>query len=58
VTRSVGDDELPPFGREVTVRDVDRDLLLALGDEAVEKEREVKAAVLCAKPRRVALKRG
>ena len=37
----VGDDELAPLGREVAVRDVDRDALLALGLEAVGEEREV-----------------
>ncbi len=41
VARRVGDDELARFGREVTVRDVDRDPLLALRSEAVCEEREV-----------------
>ena len=37
----VGEDELAPAGREVAVRDVDRDALLALGLQAVGEEREV-----------------
>jgi hypothetical protein len=32
----VDDDERAPLGREVAVRDVDRDALLALGLQAVE----------------------
>ena len=39
----VGDDEPPPRGREVPVRDVDRDALLALGAQAVGEPREVRA---------------
>ena len=38
MTRRVGDDELPLLGREVPVRDVDRDALFALGGEAVGEE--------------------
>jgi len=41
VPRSVGDDELPPRGREVAVGHVDRDPLLALGAEAVGEIRQV-----------------
>ena len=37
----VGDDELAPRRREVAVRDVDRDALLALGAQAVGEQREV-----------------
>src|SRR5581483_160258 len=37
--------ELAPRGREVAVRDVDRDALLALGAQAVGEEREVHVAV-------------
>jgi hypothetical protein len=41
VPRRVGENELPPRGREVPVGDVDRDALLPLGLEAVGEEREV-----------------
>ena len=41
VPRRVGQDELAPRGREVPVRDVDRDALLALGLQAVGEQREV-----------------
>ena len=37
----VGEDEAPPRGREVAVRDVDRDALLALGAQAVGQQRQV-----------------
>ncbi len=37
----VGDDELAQRGGEIAVGDVDRDALLALGDEAVGQERKV-----------------
>ncbi len=37
----VGDDELAALGREIPVRDVNRDALLALGREAVGDERQV-----------------
>jgi hypothetical protein len=41
VARRVGDDELALRRREIAVRDVDRDALLALGLEAVGQQREV-----------------
>src|SRR6185503_20625137 len=41
VAGRVGDDELALRGREVAIRDVDRDALLALGLEAVGEECEV-----------------
>ena len=49
VARRVGDDELAPRRREVAVRDVDRDALLALGDEAVGQQRRGRRA----RPRRL-----
>ena len=42
VAGRVGDDELALRGREVAVRDVDRDALLALGPQAVGEQREVR----------------
>ena len=41
VPRGVGDDELSRLGREVAVGDVDRDALLALGEQPVGEQREV-----------------
>ena len=41
VARCVGDDELAQCRREIPVRDVDRDALLTLGDEAVGQQRQV-----------------
>ena len=41
VAGGVGDDEAAPRRREVAVRDVDRDALLALGAQAVGEQREV-----------------
>ena len=41
VAGRIGEDELAARGREVAVRDVDRDPLLALGAQAVGEEREV-----------------
>ena len=46
VAGRVSDDELAPARREVPVRDVDRDALLALGCESVQQQREVEPAVL------------
>ena len=46
----VGDDELALVGREVAVRDVDGDALLALGLQAVGQQREVDLAA--GRPRR------
>ena len=48
VAGRVGDDELAQRGREIAIRDVDGDALLALGDEAVGQERQVqrRAALL------------
>jgi hypothetical protein len=39
--RRVGDDERAFFGREITIADVERDLLLAFGLETVEQQGEV-----------------
>ena len=57
VARRVGDDELALRGREIAVRDVDRDALLALGFEAVGQQRQIDfiadgALVLRARDRR------
>src|SRR5262249_51271114 len=52
VARGVGDDELPPRGGEVAVRDVDRDALLALGPQPVGEQGEVDLAVAVAPLRR------
>ena len=38
MARAVGDDELALVGREVPVRDVDRDALLTLGLEAIDED--------------------
>ena len=46
VPRGVRDDERPARRREVAVRDVDRDALLALRAQPVGDEREIDAAVL------------
>jgi hypothetical protein len=54
VTRRVGDDELAAGGREVAIGDVDRDPLLALGDQPVEQEREVELVALGAETLRIA----
>ena len=43
VPRAVGEDEAAAGGREVAVGDVDGDALLALGTQAVDKQREVHA---------------
>ena len=45
VPGGVRDDELAARGREVAVRDVDRDALLALGAQAVGQERQVREVV-------------
>ena len=58
VPGSVGDDELPPCGCKEPIRDINGDLLFSLGNQAVEKKREVKVAVSGTKPCRVALKHG
>ena len=47
----VGEDEAPPRRREVAVRDVDRDALLALGAQAVGQQREVEVPVAVARVR-------
>ena len=54
VAGRVGHDERPRVGGEVAIRHVDRDLLLALGGQAVQQQREVQAAVLGAEPLREA----
>jgi len=41
VPRAVGDDETAFLGREITVSDVDRDALLALGGKTVDQQRKV-----------------
>ena len=51
VPRRVGEDEAPPRGREVAVRDVDRDALLALGAQAVGQQRQVQVPVAVARVR-------
>ena len=52
VAGRVRDDELAARGREVAIRDVDRDPLLALGAQAIGQQREVDALV-AAPPRHV-----
>ncbi len=49
----IGHDEAPPRRREVAVGDVDRDALLALGRQPVEKKRVVELLALRAEPPRV-----
>ena len=44
MTRRIGDDEFPPRRREIAIGDVDGDLLLALGLQAVDQESEVELA--------------
>ena len=41
VAGCIGDDELTLFGGEVTVSDIDRDALLALGLQAVGQQRQI-----------------
>ena len=41
VARRVGDDEFPPRRREIAIGDVDGDLLLALGLQPVDQQREI-----------------
>ena len=58
----VGDDELAARRREVAVRDVDGDALLALGAQAVGEQREVgvveaAVAAACARPTRAGPRR-
>ena len=43
VPRRIRDDEFPARRGEITIRDVDRDLLLALGAETIGHVREVRA---------------
>jgi hypothetical protein len=57
VAGRVRDDVLARVGREVTVRDVDRDPLFALRREAVEQQREVEIVALRADALRVGLER-
>jgi hypothetical protein len=55
VAGGVGDDELARRGREVAIRDIDGDPLLALGDQAVGQQRQVEfrpAAQRCTLDRR------
>ncbi len=58
VAGRVRHDELAAVGREVAVRDVDRDPLLALGREPVEQQREVEIVALRARLPRLGLERG
>ena len=44
VARRIGDDEFPPWRREIAIGDVDGDLLLAFGLQAVDQQREVELA--------------
>ncbi len=44
MARRIGDDELPPRGREIAIGDVDGDALLALGLKPVDQKREVELA--------------
>ena len=37
----IGNDELPPGRREIAIRHIDRDALLALGLKAVDEERQI-----------------
>jgi hypothetical protein len=55
VTGRVGDDEAAPVGGEESVRNVDRDALLPLGDQTVQEECEVEVAALRAHLPRVRL---
>ena len=61
VAGRVGDDELALRRREVAVRDVDGDALLALGAQAVGEQREVHlllaAQARCARARRACPRR-
>ena len=54
MARRIGDDEFAARRREIAISDVDGDLLLALGLEAVDQERKVERAV-AARTLRVAL---
>ena len=45
MARRIGDDEFAARRREIAISDVDGDLLLALGLEAVDQERKVERAV-------------
>ena len=58
VSRRVGHDELAGLGREEPVGDVDGDALFAFGGEAIDQEREVELAALCADLLRVGFERG
>ena len=58
VPRRVGDDELAPVGREGAVRHVDGDALLALGGQAVQKQRVVDIATPRAHLARIGFQRG
>jgi len=50
MARRVGDDEFPPRRREIAIGDVDGDLLLALGFEPIDKEREIERSAHRARP--------
>jgi hypothetical protein len=43
VAGSIGDDKFSAFGVEVSIRDVDRDALLAFGFESIGQQRKVDA---------------
>ncbi len=57
MTGSISHHECPTVGREVPVRDVDRDPLLAFSLKAVEDQCVVQLAALRANPPRVGLER-
>ena len=58
MARRIGDDEFALVGGEEAVGDIDGDALLALGGQAVEKQREVEFAVGGTEPFRVRRERG
>jgi len=58
VARRIGNDEFALVGGKEAVGDIDGDALLALGGQAVEKQREVEFAVGGTKPFRVRRERG
>jgi hypothetical protein len=57
MARSIGHNERAAVSREIPIRDVDRDPLLALGLEAIEDQRVIELGALRAKPPRVPLER-
>ena len=57
VPGTIGDDELALFGIEKPVGDIDGDALLALGGEAIDKQRKVDLAILRAETAAIRLQR-